>query len=291
MARTAVTELADRSVTAISGGERQRVLIARALAQDTPLLLLDEPTASLDINHQVRTLELVRALVNEGKTAVAAIHDLNLAAHYCDRLVLLADGEVLAAGPPASVLTESALARAFDAEAVVSHHPVTGSVYVTALPERPPVGERSGRVHVVGGGGSASRHLYLLSAAGYEVSVGALNEGDTDAETARQLGLDVVTVPPYAPVDDAARAAVEERVRAADAVVVTDVEVGDGNLANLRAAAAADALVVVEERPFRGRNYAGEAGARAYEVLQTRGRVVAPEDVVSAVGDAVNPSA
>ncbi len=290
MARTAVTDLADRPVTAVSGGERQRVLIARALAQDTPLLLLDEPTASLDINHQVRTLELVRALVDEGKTAVAAIHDLNLAAHYCDELVLLDDGAVLADGPPAAVLTESALERAFDTEAAVSRHPVTGSVYVTALPERPAGDGRSGRVHVVGGGGSASRHLYLLSAAGYEVSVGALNEGDTDAETARQLGLDLVTVPPYAPVDDAARAAVEERVRAADAVVVTDAEVGEGNLPNLRAAAAAAELVVVEERPFAERNYAGEAGVRAYDELRARAAVVSPTQVVSAVGDAVDPS-
>ena len=291
MARTEVNALADRPVMAVSGGERQRVLIARALAQDTPLLLLDEPTASLDINHQVRTLELVRALVDEGKTAVAAIHDLNLAAHYCDRLVLLAGGEVLAAGPPAAVLTEATLERAFDTEAAVSRHPVTGSVYVTALPERPSRGERSGRVHVVGGGGSASRHLYLLSAAGYEVTVGALNEGDTDAETARQLGLDVVTVPPYAPVNDDARAAVEERVRAADAVVVTDAEVGEGNLANLRAAAAADALVVVEARPFAERNYAGEAGMRAYDELRARGAVVSPAAVVSAVGDAVDTTA
>ena len=290
MARTEVADLADRPVTAVSGGERQRVLIARALAQNTPLLLLDEPTASLDINHQVRTLELVRALVDEGRTAVAAIHDLNLAAHYCDGLVLLADGRVLAAGPPASVLTESSLERAFDTEAAVSRHPVTGSVYVTALPERPPGDERAGRVHVVGGGGSASRHLYLLSAAGYEVTVGALNEGDTDTETARQLGLDAVTVPPYAPVDDAARAAVEERVRAADVVVVTDAEVGEGNLGNLRAAAAADALVVVEERPFGERNYAGEAGVRAYDELRARGVVVSPAEVISAVADAADAS-
>jgi iron complex transport system ATP-binding protein len=288
MERTDVVGLADRGVTEISGGERQRVLIARALAQETPVVLLDEPTASLDINHQVRTLELVRELVGEGETAVAAIHDLNLAAHYCDRLVLLAEREVLASGPPGEVLTEPRLREAFEANAVVSHHPVTGSVYVTALPE--PSGGSAGRVHVVGGGGSAARVLYLLSAAGYTVTVGALNEGDTDTETARHLGLDVVTVPPYAGVDEAARREVDSHVAAADAVVVADVEVGDGNLPNLEAAATADEIVLVERRPFAARNFAGERGERAYDRLRERGASVDPQDVLGAVETAVGPS-
>jgi iron complex transport system ATP-binding protein len=287
MERTDVTRFADRSVTAVSGGERQRVLLARALAQDTPLLLLDEPTASLDINHQVRTLELVRDLVDDGKTVVAAIHDLNLAAHYCDDLLLLGDGAVLAAGDPASVLTEETLERAFGANAVVSKHPVTGSVYVTALPEQRATGDAEGRVHVVGGGGSAARYLYLLSAAGYEVSVGALNEGDSDTETARQLGLDVVTVDPFAPVDATARETVIDHVERADATLVVDVEVGEGNVANLEAARAADELVLVETRPFAERNYAGESAERIYDGLRSHATAVAPDAVLGAVTDAV----
>ncbi|EJN60422.1 heme ABC transporter ATP-binding protein [Halogranum rubrum] len=287
MKQTAVDEFADRAITAISGGERQRVLLARALAQDTPLVLLDEPTASLDINHQVRTLELVRELVDDGKTVVAAIHDLNLAAHYCDELLLLGEGRILASGPPESVLTESTLERAFGANAVVSRHPVTGSVYVTALPDQRTHGEADGRVHVVGGGGSAARHLYLLSAAGYDVSVGALNEGDSDTETARQLGLDTVTVNPFAPVDAAARKTVTEYVERADVTLVVDIEIGEGNLANLKAARAADELVLVETRPFAERNYAGESAARTYETLRSRATVVTPDEVLGAVTAAI----
>ena len=290
MARTEVEAFADRSITAVSGGERQRVLLARALAQDAPVLLLDEPTASLDINHQVRTLELVRELVDDdGKTVVAAIHDLNLAAHYCDELLLLADGAVRAAGAPEAVLSEGHLEAAFDTRAVVSRHPVTGSTYVTALPERSTDGENEseGRVHVVGGGGTVSRLLYLLSAAGYEVSVGVLNEGDSDLETARSLGLDAVTEEPFAPVGDDARGAVESRIREADATVVGDVEVGAGNLANLRAAREADAPVVVEERPFAERNYAGSEAAALYRELRERGRVVGPDELLSAVSKVV----
>nr|WP_158203357.1 ATP-binding cassette domain-containing protein [Halomarina oriensis] len=131
--RAQVDTLADRSVGAVSGGERQRVLLARALAQQTPVLLLDEPTASLDINHQVRTLSLVRSLVDEGKTALAAIHDLDLAARFCDALLVVAGGRVLAAGPPEEVLDEPVLERAFGTRTAVRSNPVTGTPTVTAL--------------------------------------------------------------------------------------------------------------------------------------------------------------
>jgi len=135
LARTSLESLADRPVTDLSGGERQRVLLARALAQATPVLLLDEPTASLDINHAIRTLETVRSVVDDGTAAVAAIHDLDLAARYCDRLILLAEGGVVAAGDPETVWTRETVAAAFDATAVVSHDEVTDTPRVTALPD------------------------------------------------------------------------------------------------------------------------------------------------------------
>ncbi|SFC00504.1 iron complex transport system ATP-binding protein [Halobiforma haloterrestris] len=132
---TRTAELADRPIDEISGGQRQRVVLARAIAQGTPALLLDEPTASLDVNHAIETLELVRELVADGRTAVAAIHDLDLAARYCDRLVMVADGGVRSVGSPAEVLTSEALADAFDATATVTPNPVTGTETVTALPD------------------------------------------------------------------------------------------------------------------------------------------------------------
>ena len=131
--RTATADLADRRVGELSGGERQRVLLARALAQETPVLLLDEPTASLDVNHQVATLSLVRELAAEGRTAVAAIHDLDLAARFCDRLALVAGGELVAVGTPREVLTEGRVERTYGVRTVVAEHPVTGTPTVTVL--------------------------------------------------------------------------------------------------------------------------------------------------------------
>ena len=143
--RTDTRQFADRGITTLSGGERQRVLLARALAQDASLLLLDEPTGSLDINHQVRTLDLVADFVAEGRTALAAIHDLDLAARYCAELLVLSGAGVVAAGSPETVLSESTIRDAFDASVVVSENPVTGTASVTAFgedgaaaPARPP---------------------------------------------------------------------------------------------------------------------------------------------------------
>jgi iron complex transport system ATP-binding protein len=131
--RVGVRHLANRSVSTVSGGERQRVLLARALAQDAPVLVLDEPTASLDVTHAVETLALVADLVADGRTAVVAIHDLDLAARFCDRLVLLAGGRIIARGPPREVLTESTVATAFGGDPAVVDHPITGAPTVTAL--------------------------------------------------------------------------------------------------------------------------------------------------------------
>ncbi|WP_313692243.1 heme ABC transporter ATP-binding protein [Halorarum halobium] len=135
MERAQVAEFAERAVTTLSGGEKQRLLFARALAQETPALLLDEPTASLDINHQLRTFRLVEDAVADGKAALAAIHDLNLAARFCDRLVLLAGGEVRAEGSPEAVLGDDALAAAFGVETVLNRDPAVDAPLVTALSE------------------------------------------------------------------------------------------------------------------------------------------------------------
>ncbi|EMA19731.1 ATP-binding cassette domain-containing protein [Haloarcula amylolytica] len=245
MERASVTQFADRPFTSLSGGERQRVLLARALAQETPVLLLDEPTASLDINHAVRTLELVRALVDDGKTAVAAIHDLNLAARYCDELVLLAGGGIRAAGRPADVLTSDTLGDAFDAETLVTTQPGTDAPLVTPLPEQESVARR---VHVVGTGKPAAAAVSKLVGAGCRVSIGVVPAGDMAAERAADLDCEAVTVPAFAGIDDPARQHAVDLASAADAVVVAG-ETGDGNSTVLEAGNARLAVETDESAP------------------------------------------
>ncbi|MFB7996721.1 ABC transporter ATP-binding protein [Streptomyces sp. NPDC056002] len=128
MERTDVAALADRSVDELSGGQRQRVWIAMALAQETELLLLDEPTTYLDIAHQVEVLDLVRQLNHDkDRTVVLVLHDLNQAARYADHLVAMKSGRIVAEGPPAEVVTADLVREVFGLDCVVVPDPVTGS--------------------------------------------------------------------------------------------------------------------------------------------------------------------
>ncbi|AWZ09677.1 MULTISPECIES: ABC transporter ATP-binding protein [unclassified Streptomyces] len=130
--------LAGRRFDELSGGERQRALVARALVQDPGLLALDEPTNHLDIRYQLEILGLVRALP---ATALLVLHDLNLAAMYCDRLYVLADGRVAASGTPAQVLTEALLTEVYGVRTRVGSHPTAGVPNIVYVPED---GERAG---------------------------------------------------------------------------------------------------------------------------------------------------
>ncbi|GGO46999.1 MULTISPECIES: ABC transporter ATP-binding protein [Streptomyces] len=145
MERTDVADLAERSVDELSGGQRQRVWIAMALAQETELLLLDEPTTYLDISHQVEVLDLVRQLNHDrGRTVVVVLHDLNQAARYADHLVAMKEGRLVAGGTPAEVVTEELVREVFGLECVVIPDPVTGSpLVVPGAPWQPPADRKS----------------------------------------------------------------------------------------------------------------------------------------------------
>ncbi len=127
--------LAQRRIGELSGGERQRVTIARALAQEPKLILLDEPTAHLDINYQIETIDLIKELcTQQGLVAVAALHDLNLAAQYCHRLVMLNKGRVYAEGLPGSVITAQNIREVYGAEVCVFPHPLNDLPATLVIP-------------------------------------------------------------------------------------------------------------------------------------------------------------
>ncbi|SDC61099.1 heme ABC transporter ATP-binding protein [Natrinema hispanicum] len=286
--RTRTAELADRPIDEVSGGQRQRVVLARAIAQATPVMLLDEPTASLDVNHQVETLELVRELVDEGRTVIAAIHDLDLAARYCDRLVLLSDGTVARDGPPATVLTGDALADSFDANAVVTQNPVTGTETVTALADahEPEPASRPDQVHVLGTGAAAAGVIARLAAAGIDMTLGPVSSGDAAAETARSLGVEAIETEPFARLAPEDRATAETLVREADVTVLADLVLGASTQPLLDTLETADGLVAIETRPLSERDFAGTDARARYNACCERAVDATLEGLLEAVADA-----
>jgi iron complex transport system ATP-binding protein len=127
--RVDALSLAERRVGELSGGEQQRVLLARALAQSTPILLMDEPTSHLDLQHQVALMEMARSLAHtDGLAVLVALHDLNLAARYADLLALLVSGKITALGSASHVLTPEAIALAYGLQVDVIPHPLDASL-------------------------------------------------------------------------------------------------------------------------------------------------------------------
>lgn len=134
---TNMTSLSGRQVESLSGGQRQRAWIAMALAQETDILLLDEPTTFLDLAHQIEILDLIRQLVHDrGRTIVAVLHDLNQAARYADEIVLIRDGRIFDAGTPSAVITDRNVLDVFGVNAVIMPDPLSGTPMCVPVPSR-----------------------------------------------------------------------------------------------------------------------------------------------------------
>lgn len=128
---TGTKDLADKPVTEVSGGQKQRILLAKVLAQQTPVLFLDEPTTGLDMVYQEEIFRFARELAAMDKTVLMVVHELNLAAKYCSRILLLGEGRLLADDVPDKVFTEELLGRAYAADIVVNRNPINGSLEIT----------------------------------------------------------------------------------------------------------------------------------------------------------------
>ena len=131
MEYTGTRELAEKPVTEVSGGQKQRILLAKVLAQQTPVLFLDEPTTGLDMVYQEEIFRFARELALMGKTVLMVVHELNLAAKYCSRILLLGEGKLLADDTPERVFTEALLSRAYAADIAVSRNPVNNNLEIT----------------------------------------------------------------------------------------------------------------------------------------------------------------
>lgn len=236
MKTTKTHRFRERKINELSGGEMQRVMVARALTQEPELLLLDEATSHLDIGHKKEIMDTIKKKNREeGLTVFSVHHNLNLAARYCEKVLLLDEGEKRAFGRPEEVLTEANLRAVYGIEAEVHRHPTDGSLYVSPV-DRSVADEKKGKtVHVICGGGSSKTLFKKLIEKGYEVTAGVLNVMDSDLEKARALDIRCVTEAPFSEITDGSYRKNVDLIKGADAVIVTDFPVGEGNLRNLEA--------------------------------------------------------
>lgn len=273
-------EFVGRRIHDLSGGERQRVRLARVLAQEAPLVLLDEPTAHLDIGHQIDLLARLRDLARDRRTCLLiALHDLNLAARFADRLLVLSRGRRMAFGTPRQVLSAALLAEVWGIDAELRRDPGTDQPYLiprlpaAATPVPAPVPADARRhIHVLAGGGSARDLLPALVQAGFAVSVGPVPLFDSDHEVAEELHLPSVVELPFSRFSDETLRRARQLMATADAVVVAPYPVGPGNLATLEElgeVARTQRVIFVRQPPGREWDFTGGRAAELRRSLIT----------------------
>lgn len=291
---THLKEIADKPITALSGGEKQRVLIARALTQKPEILFLDEPTSHLDINYQLEILELVKSLSKErGITVVAVLHDLNLASEFCERLLLLKGGILQQDGAPSEVITTANIRRIYGTNVIVRKHPITGRPYVISGSFRSPSSLDKGiRVHLLCGGGSGRELMHRLTALGYTVSAGVLNVADSDEEAAQSLGLTVVSEAPFSPISETNYEKNCRLAKTAVIIIVAPSAFGKGNLFNLDTAQEmqkAGKTIIIVGNNFEERDFTSGIATQKLRGMISRGAFVADniEEIDSVISKAL----
>lgn len=217
--------LRHRQFSDLSDGERQKVLIARALAQEPQLLLLDEPTIHLDLRHRIEVMTILRDLCrNQGITVLASLHDVDVAAKISDRVALLKNSGMMAWGSPESILNAHSVAELYDFDQAVFDKALGGLEIRSQT--------ANGRAFVVGGLGSGAMVYRMLAKKGFALSTGVLQEHDLDFHVARALGAECISVGPMEAVGDDSIAQALQALSACDLVVDSGFALGPATSAN-----------------------------------------------------------
>lgn len=277
MILTDVFHLSKRDINDLSGGEKQRVIIARALTQEPEILLLDEFTSSLDLNHRVEIYELVKRLnIEKSLTVINVSHDINMASEYADRILLLHEQTIHSIGTPREVLKREAIREVFECNVLIEESPLKGSPHVIPLNSGKRLEkEKSLRIHIVSGEGKGSILMRRLFLKGFGITAGVLNIGDTDQIVGEALGISVVLERPFSAVSESSFSKNLEMIERADLVIMEKFRIGKGNLKNLEAVLdglqkGKETFIIENDLNY---DFTGGDAERLYEKIREKGGI------------------
>ncbi|MEM2651608.1 MAG: ABC transporter ATP-binding protein, partial [Candidatus Caldarchaeum sp.] len=229
MAKTGITNLHGRKISELSDGQFQRVMIARALAQQPQILILDEPTTHLDTPSRVEIMMLLRRLAHdENMTVVASTHELELAFRFADKLLLISDNQVKSFEDPEELINDETFYKAFGFNRKLSFSPLTLTAeFRDSSAHGKPI------VFVIAGGGSGAKTYRKLLKKGIKVVTGVLHENDIDHHIATMLGLEAISEKPFQDISEGTLVKAVEKMLSCDAVIYTSPPIGENNKRNL----------------------------------------------------------
>lgn len=263
----------ERMFNELSGGERQLVLFAQILVQESAILLLDEPTSNLDIKHQERIFSMALELAGENRVVIGAIHNLNEAARYCSRLVLLDRGKIAVQGAPEEVLRPEVLESVYGVKTKSGVNPMTGSYQVSVISQSSRAVDA--KIHLIGGAGSAINLTRELKRLGFKLSGGIAHRFDSDEKLWKSLEVESYVVDAFSSITDEDVLNAEKMAAKADITILCSFPVGPGNLGNLKLAERAKNLVLLKEesQAFKRSFFSQEAETLLCELIK-KGRVM-----------------
>lgn len=233
MDMTNVMHLKNRLFTAVSGGERQRVVLAQAIAQDPEIILLDEPISNLDPQYQVEILDVIKKLsIEKNLTVVAVLHDLNFTSMYSDKIVLMKKGSIFKTGDADEVLTKENIKQVFDTEVLVSKSPVVNKPHIYQK-TKGFFEKTKSNIHIICGGGSGSDLIHELHHRGYILNTCVLNHGDMDWNTAKECKIKFVEEDPFNKITKKSYLNNLENIKQSNAVIICPTYFSNMNILNL----------------------------------------------------------
>lgn len=274
---TGVDHLAQQTVQLLSGGERQRVLLAKVLAQETRLVFLDEPTASLDLMYQEEIFRYCQRIcreTDEKKLVLMVVHDIKMAAKFCSRLLLISRGEVIADGKPEDVITAENLDQAYGLQAAVFTNPISGALDLHTYQRQVVRTASKEMVYIIGGGNQATEWIRCLFEYGKYLVGGIFCEGEVDAQAAKIFDVDCNFIASADQLTEATRQSAQDRQIKATWTLLANIIYTHNNIWELEQAKLAKRLLVIEDEPIEQRDFSGGQAIFIYKQLVRQKNVV-----------------